>query len=449
MLGRTTLSRAIRVTLYPLILLPAVLSLLYVYLFGVSVVYDEAWGIVPLFGKLASGELTIADLWVQHNEHRMLFPKGVQLLLGSITKYDNVAEMYLIQVCFLTTLGILLLAFKQSIRTTLLFFIPISFLVFSLRQARSMLFGFEMHFAFAQTFGVLSLFLLYVSGHGSLKKLAFVAALGSATVASFSNAQGLLVWPAGVLQLVISPVEKSTKKAMIVAWGLIGLGEWVAYFVDYEKPEDHPTLFYVFEHPLVGAQYFATLLGGSLFSNQQPVFALLSSGLLLIGCAIAGLLLAYRDRKLGEYSFWIALFSYASLVLATITLGRAGPEIEAAAPSIEGAAASRYVTISILATIGVYAILVKLASEKKSYLTRALLGLVTLTILTSLPLSYSEGIARGIRNEARKEKAAYVLTTYKSQSDERLKETFATSRADLRAQAALLERLGYNVFSEP
>jgi len=372
----------------------------------------------------------------------MLFPTGVELLLGGITKYDNVAEMYFIQVCFLTTLGILLLAFKQSIRTTLLFFIPISFMVFSLRQAMNMLFGFQINFALTQTFGVLSLFLLYVLGHSSLKKLAFVAALGSGTVASFTIAQGLLVWPVGVLQLVISPVEKSTKKAMIVVWGLIGLGVWVAYFVDYVKPEDHPTLFYVFEHPLVGAQYFVTLLGGSLFSEQEPVFALLSSGLLLIGCAIAGLLLAYRDRKLGENSFWIALFSYASLGLVSITLGRAGL-------GIEGAVASRYVAFSILAVIGVYAILVKLASEKKSYLTRALLGLLTLTILTSIPLSYSYGIKKGIHNEAQKEKAAYVLATYKSQSDERLKSNLHANEAHIRAHAPLLERLGYNVFSEP
>jgi len=36
----------------------------------------------------------------------MLFPKGVELLLGGITKYDNVAEMYLVQGCFLVTLVI-------------------------------------------------------------------------------------------------------------------------------------------------------------------------------------------------------------------------------------------------------------------------------------------------------------------------------------------------------
>jgi hypothetical protein len=48
------LSGAVRVAPYPLILLPAALSLLYVYSFGVSVVYADQWAEVDLFGKLAS-----------------------------------------------------------------------------------------------------------------------------------------------------------------------------------------------------------------------------------------------------------------------------------------------------------------------------------------------------------------------------------------------------------
>jgi len=203
----------------------------------------------------------------------MLFPKGVELLLGGITKYDNVAEMYLIEGCFFVTLVILLLAFRDSIATRhwLLLFVPVSLLIFSLRQHQNMLFGFQINFAFTQTFGVLSLFLLYVLGHSSLKKLAFVAALGSATVASFSTAQGLLVWPVGALQLFVSPVEKATKKAMIVVWGLIGLGEWVAYFVDYVKPEDHPSLFYVLASPR----------RNTVFSDLPRKFAVLGAKLRL------------------------------------------------------------------------------------------------------------------------------------------------------------------------
>ena len=185
--------RVVGLTSCLLVLLPAAVALLYVRAFGVSVVVSDAWPMVRLFDKWSSGTLHLSNLWVQHNEHRMLFPKGVELLLGGITRYDNVAEMYLIQGCFFVTLVILFLAFRDSIatRSWLLLFVPVSLLIFSLRQHQNMLFGFQINFAFTQTFGVLSLFLLYVLGRSSLKKPAFAAALGSGTVASLSTAQGL------------------------------------------------------------------------------------------------------------------------------------------------------------------------------------------------------------------------------------------------------------------
>ena len=129
----------------------------------------------------------------------------------------------------------------------LLLFVPVSFLVFSFRQYENMLFGYQINFALAEAFGVLTLFLLYVLGRRSFKKLAFVRALVSTTVASFSVLQGLFVWSAGLLQLLfISPIEKP-KKRVFVLWGLFGLGEWMGYFVDYAKPRSSPSLLYLGE----------------------------------------------------------------------------------------------------------------------------------------------------------------------------------------------------------
>ncbi len=139
-------TRAIRVMPYPLILLPVALSLLYVYSFGVSVVYADQWAEVDLFSKLASGNLTTSDLFKPHNEHRIFFPRIVMLSLGTMTELNNLAEMYFTQFLLLVTLIVLLLAFKQSIKTTLFLFVPISFLVFSLRQEGNMLLGFQASF---------------------------------------------------------------------------------------------------------------------------------------------------------------------------------------------------------------------------------------------------------------------------------------------------------------
>jgi hypothetical protein len=145
-----------------LILLPAALGVLYVHAFGVSVVQRDAWSMVPLFDRWASGTLQVSDFFVQHFEHKSTFPEIAYLLLGIVTKYDNVAEMYLIQVCLLVTLVVLLLAFRANNKSSLglFLFVPVSLLIFSFRQEANMLFGYQINFAFVVAFGVLTLFLL-------------------------------------------------------------------------------------------------------------------------------------------------------------------------------------------------------------------------------------------------------------------------------------------------
>ncbi len=127
-----------------LVLSPAALAFVYVRLFGVNVPYWDQWWIVSLLGELSAGTLSISDLWSQANEHRIFFPRIVMLLLGSLTQYNNVAEMYLVQGFFLVTLIVLLLVFKNDIkidnaRIKHLLFVPISFLLFRPRQFEDML----------------------------------------------------------------------------------------------------------------------------------------------------------------------------------------------------------------------------------------------------------------------------------------------------------------------
>ncbi len=422
-----------------MILLPAVLAFLYVRAFGVSVVFADAWSMVRLFDKWSSGRLRLSDLFDQHNEHRMFFPEGVELLLGSITKYDNVAEMYLVQVCLLVTLVCLLLAMWDNVRSWLPLFVPVAFLVFSFRQHENMLWGYQISFAFAQTFGVLALFLLHVLGRRDFKKLAFVAALGSATVASFSVAQGLFVWPAGLLQLAISPVQKPAKRVFVAVWGLVGLGEWIAYFVDYETPASSPSLSYILEHPVAGAQYFLSMLGASLFWSLNPALA---GGLLLVGLALVILFLVYRDKKFGEYSFWIALLLFSLLILASITYGRSGF-------GLGQALVSRYTTFSILAAVSVYAMLAKTTLESRSKTNTVLLVAFSGVVLLSAAISYWKGTEIGSNDRVYRERAAFVLSTYETQPDEALTESLHPRPTFVRRMAPILQNLGYNVFSEP
>lgn len=421
-------------------MLPAALGVLYVRAFGVSVVYYDAWSVVRLFDKWSSGTLSLLDLLDQHNEHRMFFAKGFELLLGAVTRYDNLVEMYVIQACFLVTLVVLLLAFRDTVRAWLFVFVPIAFLVFSFRQYENMLFGFQINFAFTQMFGVLALFLLYALGRGRFERLTFAGALGSATVASFSTVQGLFVWPAGLLQLFFGSVERRTKKVVISLWALTGSAEWIAYFFDYARPGDRPSLLYALYHPLVGTEYFLNLLGSSLFWQQNSAFV---GGFLLVCLALVSLFLIYRDRGLGEYSFWISVLLYSFLILASITLGRSGQF------GVLQAMASRYTTFSILAVASIYAMLAKTALERRSRPAIVLLSALAGVVLLSAAVSYQEGIEVGNKERVARERAAFVLSTYESQPDEALTKNLNPRARVVRERAPILQRLGYNVFSEP
>jgi hypothetical protein len=422
------------------VLIPAALPYLYVHAFGVNVVFADAWDMVLVFRKWFSGRLVFADLYAQHVEHRMFFPRGVELLLGLLTRYNNVAEMYLIVSCFLITAAVLLLAFRREIGLPFIFFVPVALLIFSFRQYENMLFGFQISFAFTQTFGVLALYLLYSSSRDNFRAYAFAAALGSATIASFSTAQGLLVWPAGLLGLLLASVVRSGKKVLVGIWGLVGVAEWVAYFVDYKTPQGHPPLLDALGHIWAAAQYFLTLLGSALF--WQPKHAL--TGGLVIGClALAMFLATYGRGVLREHPFWISLLFYSLFILAAITLGRLGMF------GVWQAAISRYTTFSILAVASVYTMLAKMVFARRSSVGRTVL-LITLfgIVLLSTGISYRNGIEVGRAQEASRERAAHVLKTYKAQPDVRLTALYPRPET-VRRRAPLLEKLGYNVFSEP
>ena len=422
------------------IAVPAALPYLYVHTFGVNVVFADAWDMVLVFRKWSNGRLAFADLYAQHVEHRMFFPRGAELLLGILTKYNNVAEMYLIVSCFLITAVVLLLAFRRGTGSPLILFVPVALLIFSFRQYENMLFGFQISFAFTQTFGVLALYLLYSSGRDGSRVPAFVAALGSATVASFSTAQGLLVWPAGLLGLLLGPAPTSRKKVFVGIWGIFGIAEWVAYFLDYNTPQGHPPLLSILSHVGAATQYLLTLLGSAMF--WRPSYAL--AGGLVISCvALGGFLAMYRSGVLREHSFWISLFFYSLLILGAITLGRSGMF------GVWQAAVSRYTTFSILAVASVYAMLAKMLFARRPGVGRTLL-LITLvgTILLSAGISYRNGIEVGRVQEVSRERAAHILKTYESQPNVRLTALYPHPET-VRRRAPLLERLGYNVFSEP
>jgi hypothetical protein len=434
--GQETFGRGRRLAAVVVLLFPPALGFLYVWLFGVNVVYGDEWRLAILFDKPS-----LARLWVQLNEHRIFIPKVIILSLGSLTKWNTVVEMYVTQALLLTTLFVLFVAFEGSIHSKWrpVLFAPVAFLVFSLRQGATMLMGLLMQFVLVLTFAVLAFYFLGVLGRNTSRGLPFAAALAGATLASLSSAQGLLVWPVGLVQLLVGRPGRRTKWILAGAWSLLGVAEWLLYFLDYHIPAHttagRPADLVV--GPLYLLRFFLTALGSSLSWWQEPAFAIGCLLLVLVGASVC---LVIGRGRVAEYSFWTSLVLFSLLVLLAVTAGRAER-------GIDQALVSRYTTYSILGVVGLYAMLAKLHLESKSRSTAILFGTVLIVVMLTLPVTYAGGVKVGSSIEASREKAAAVLATYESRPDSQLTSLDPNPQL-VRKRAPILQKLHYNVFSE-
>ena len=422
-----------------LVFLPVVAAFLYIYFFGVDMPFGDVWVMVPRFDKLSLGTLGFMDLWVQHFEHRIFFPRVAILLLGVVTDFNQVAIMYLTEVCFVVTLVVLLLAFRANVGARLFFFVPVSLMVFNLGQYFNMFYGLQVSFAFTQVFSVISLYLIYVSTRDGLKKWVFAAAPVSGLVATFSLFGGLFVWPVGFLQLLISPVGNRTKRNLLIVWSAAGLVAVAGYFIGWSIPGRQESQ-YTFTNPVLQARYFLTAFGSPLTWWWLPDFAFVA-GLLLFCLLAVALFVVYRSGRIGEFSFWISLVAFAFVFLAFLTLGRSGGGIGTALNS-------RYVTFTILGIIGLYAILVKLNSERGSRIINASFVVLFAAILLSVPFTYAKGISKAELTQAKEQREVNVLSKYSLRRDRALK--VANRRpATVKRDSFIMCKLGYSLFSDP
>lgn len=215
------------------IVAPAIISALYIRAFGVNVACGDQWAVVDLLGKLHAGTLTAPDLFAQHNEHRLLFPYVAMLLLAQWTHYNTVAEMYLTWLLLCITAYTIFRSHAHALGTAragAVTFAPAAWLIFSVRQSENLLWGFQVAFAMMAASLIVALYLLQNSrGVGR----AFLISLCAGVISSFSTANGLLVWPVGLVQIAwfgsrvtgtLGLPSRRQRLAMAFIWASAGTG---------------------------------------------------------------------------------------------------------------------------------------------------------------------------------------------------------------------------------
>ena len=225
-------------------------------------IWDQ-WELVPLLEKTYHGELTFHDLWAQHNEHRLLFPQLIMLLLARLTSWNIHYEL---AVNIILALGIFAV-FVHQIKMTgrklgiagLPWAIPaISLIVFSVSQYQNWLWGWQIQM-FLNVLAVTGGIVLLANDPFRWWKFAAAALLG--IVATYSFANGALIWPVGLLLLLLVPTGAGKRRAAAAGWMGIGALTMGSYFYHYQKPENHPPLSLIFKMPVEYAVYVFKYLG--------------------------------------------------------------------------------------------------------------------------------------------------------------------------------------------
>jgi hypothetical protein len=370
----------LRLAVLILALLPLFILVLNVAECHVDVPFWDQWNFVPLLGRSYEQGVTLADLWGQHNEHRLLFPRLIMLGLAHASKYNIAWELVIILFLASATFALLWHQFFRAARALGCSGFPwpvpvISLLVFSLGQAENWLWGWQIQ-VFLNVLAVAAG--LALLGSRPLRWAKYWGALGCGILATYSFANGLLFWPLGFLGLLLVPMRKRRQRmAASALWIVAAAGVAVSYLYRFrfESPSGAPWTQFL-EYPGEYLKYLFTYLGRPVINYQEYALAIGLTGVFLF----VFLSLRYFLKKRGDLPavlpfFLLGLYSIGCGLLTGI--GRVG------FGSVQ-ATSGRYVPFSALLWVSNFAFLFILSQKIRARAerrTRRILGLTGLGVL--------------------------------------------------------------------
>jgi NADH:ubiquinone oxidoreductase subunit 6 (subunit J) len=385
------------------ILLPLIFTFFFVYKFGITIPFWDEWELVPLLEKMHNNTLTLADLWNQHNEHRLIFPQILMLLLARLSNWNIFLEL-----CTNMVLATFTLLFLLSIlRSTSEIISPwlkifISLMIFSMVQYENWSWGWQIQF-FMSILG--SVIAIWAANKWQGKSSGLVIVILAAVLSSYSFNTGLLTWPA---VLVVLLLQKKWKRKHIITLTLACIATVLLYYYKYTKPSYHPPILFFLDHPLIYTRYVLTYLGRSLCWTYFPPFTV---ALIILAMTLLAIFNIWRfdKQKLCNLAPWLALTLYACLAACVTGLGRAGF-------GWQQAASSRYTTISVLLPLSSGVLLyhsmkLNLTIDKKKLFKNQLFAVTIISIfLISYVSSYNNGIKLMKEKSIRVNASAFCLT---------------------------------------
>lgn len=345
--------------------LPIIFLIWLLYRYTVNIPEQDQWVITALLDNYYSGKLSFSDLWQQHTDHRLFFPKLIMLALGLLTGYN---------VLFENAIGLLLgvLTYllivrhinnnKNNLDHGLHYrwlWVLLSCLVFSLYQYFNWFNGFQIQWFLNQLALTAGAFLL--SNSKTTPTTFFLMCL-CGLVASFSGINGLWYWIILAVLLIVKRWRCHERGGYV--YGVVSLLVCAlviaVYLTDFHKSNPQHDLLYGLKHPVEFIQYIL-VLAGNLFARSKQVVPLDSAPLRAAlfggtGVVIFLFLGVYNTFKrpspeVKPQLFFLFIGLYVLLSAATIAAGRI-------TFGVSQALASRYATLSVLLWVSVLYMLV-------------------------------------------------------------------------------------------
>jgi len=390
--------------------LVAIAYLSFVYYFGVNVPFQDEWAVVILYRSAVHGQLSLTQLWTQHNENRMLFPNLLMLGLDYLSHFDTKVEMYGSVLMLIVAVALIAVVYRRTTAISPMWFVPAGLVLFGWTQYAVALQG----FAIALYLILLCLSVALVALAASRRRPAlFVVAIAAATVASYSSTQGLAIWAAGLIFLLARGYPRSRCWWWLASAACISGIYWIGFVwsdtgggVRWAVANPAPTLHYIYL--LVGSVIPASHALGIGASAQAAVGAVL----LLLSLGTFGYWLWRRNA--GEWlAVPLALIAFGVLVDFLITIGRAHL-------GIQTATSSRYTLFNLWLFAGVWLGVAALARRSQLPGTRVVMILLACLTVGQVLGSFHSGLIEGRVTKSQREQAVALVRNYASAPEDQV-----------------------------
>lgn len=308
-------------------------------LLHVDVPFYDQWELVPRLEHLNAGTLTIRDVWMQHGEHRPMFPILLMLALARLSGWNIALEIF-----FNLVFGILIFAtFARYLATTWgrhggspWWLLPVaSVLMFSRVQWENWTWGWQMTALMGCFAGISGLYFLATAAD---RQWRFAVALACGVWCLYSFGAGLVYWSVGPIVIVLGP--PAPRRPRLAAWIAVAAVTMATYFYDYHGTGQPSPLSNFASLGAIAAycKYALTFLGAPVAWYGQRTSEALGGA-----AVIAFTVLALHLRKIHEepvYLFPLAVGIQTIGIAALSGLGRASM-------GVGQAMSSRYTTFGM------------------------------------------------------------------------------------------------------